>query len=234
MINKSDIVQIFSEMELLPQEALYLDSQAERIAYTINVIKNFCNTVSVMNILDVGPHFLTRCIKEFITNVKISTLGYSYEKFMPSSFVNEHITFNLNDCDQSNHVKFQQPFDLIVFSEIIEHLTTSPTIIFQFLKKFIRPGGGLLIQTPNATALWKRILLLRGCCPYEQIREDKSNPGHFREYTLAEIMQFGISCGFTPLHFEYCNYWPSKEWYYRLLEKHYPSLRGGITVLFTT
>ena len=234
MITRSDVIELFSGMMLEPVETEYLNGQAERIAYTINFIRNFCNTVPVKYILDVGPHFLTRCLKEFMQGVEVSTMGFRYEKLMPASLTSEHIDLDMNTCDKNVHLKFGQPFDLIVFSEIIEHLTTSPAVILPFLKGFLRPGWGLLIQTPNAAALWKRVLLLRGCCPYEPIREDKSTPGHFREYTLAEIMQYGLSKGFTPWHYEYCDYWPSKEWYYRILEKIYPSLRGGIMVMFTT
>ena len=44
-----------------------------------------------------------------------------------------------------------------------------------------------MVSTPNALWLKHRIKLLMGRHPYELIREDKGNPGHFREYTAGEL-----------------------------------------------
>jgi hypothetical protein len=41
------------------------------------------------------------------------------------------------------------------------------------------------------------VKLLVGRNPFELIREDRSNPGHFREYTLGEIVSFAEQTGFA-------------------------------------
>jgi hypothetical protein len=54
-----------------------------------------------------------------------------------------------------------------------------------------------VLQTPNAASLRKRIKLLIGRNPYERIRVDRSNPGHFREYTVNELRSIVSGAGFT-------------------------------------
>ena len=53
----------------------------------------------------------------------------------------------------------------------------------------LAPGGHLILQTPNATALAKRIRMLFGRNPYDPIREESGNPGHFHEHTVDELVR---------------------------------------------
>ena len=56
-------------------------------------------------------------------------------------------------------------------------------------------GGVLVVQTPNAVSLPRRLAMLGGRNPYELIREDATNPGHFREYTAAELRRYAAVAG---------------------------------------
>jgi len=87
-------------------------------------------------------------------------------------------------------------YDMIVFAEVVEHLHTSPGLVLEALREHLVSRGILVIQTPNAAALPKRLKLLAGRNPYEPIREDPSNPGHFREYTLRELRTIAVRAGF--------------------------------------
>ena len=51
----------------------------------------------------------------------------------------------------------------------------------------IRRPGFVILQTPNAAALHKRLALLRGRNPVEAPRTSLENPGHLHEYTLSEL-----------------------------------------------
>ena len=64
---------------------------------------------------------------------------------------------------------------------------------------------------------------------YEQIQEDLSNPGHFREYTKAELREYVEGEGLDVEGIWYCDYWPQSG-LRRLLELAVPSLRRGITL----
>ena len=87
-------------------------------------------------------------------------------------------------------------YDLVVFAEVIEHLHTSPVHTLGFVRGLLADAGVLILQTPNAASLPKRLKLLAGRNPYELIRPDGGNPGHFREYTLAELEAYARQARF--------------------------------------
>jgi len=121
---------------------------------------------------------------------------------------------------------------LIVFSETIEHLYTSPQIVLAFLAKLLRPGpgAGILIQTPNAASFWKRVRLLLGHNPYELIRTDRQNPGHFREYTMRELEDYAMQAGFRVWFREHCSYWAGSGPANAILNC-YPPFREGLSLV---
>lgn len=237
MVNEKNILSLFSDIDLNKEELEYLNSQALRLAYTTNLIQEFCNHHRVKKILDIGPHFLTRCIKEFIKpDISVSTLGYAYEKLVPSNIIEEHVTYDLNDFLNKKSVFFKNaPFDLIIFCETIEHLFISPSLILDFLKNLlISTNGGLLIQTPNAVTITKRIKMLLGENPFELLREDFEYKGHIREYTMAELQNYGNMMGFSVWRKEYCNYWLqlTSNKILRIIEASIPNFRKGIIIFF--
>jgi hypothetical protein len=89
-----------------------------------------------------------------------------------------------------------------VLTEVIEHLAVSPVAVLRRLGGWMLPGGVLVIQTPNALALHKRMRALFGRDPLGaggQLTGPSHNPGHFREYTLGELIEVGEAAGFEPI-----------------------------------
>ena len=127
-----------------------------------------------------------------------------------------------------------QLYDLVVMAEVIEHLPVSPSHVFAFLASLLRPGGYLLLQTPNACSLSKRLRMLCGRNPFELIREDMHNPGHFREYTVRELADYAGAAGFRVRRVHTANYFSGQKWYSRALagvSRALPAqLRNGITL----
>jgi hypothetical protein len=69
--------------------------------------------------------------------------------------------------------------------------------VLAYLGQLIAPRGLLLLQTPNAVALRKRVRMLLGQNPFERLRVDRGNPGHFREYTASELRELLAGAGFS-------------------------------------
>lgn len=68
--------------------------------------------------------------------------------------INEELSFKLHLCDLDYHpipVK-DHSIDLILFSEVIEHLN-NPLKALVELKRIIKPSGFLLVSTPNKTSV---------------------------------------------------------------------------------
>jgi len=152
----NDVRQAFAGQDWTTEEKDYIDMHAARLAYTVNFVQDYCSVFNIRTILDIGPHFLTSCIKKFIEPVvSVYTLGWENGRLAPPSVVDGHIHFDLNCCADRPPPTTER-FDLIVFAETIEHLYTSPTIVLKCLKNLMKSEGGvLIIQTPNAVSLTK-------------------------------------------------------------------------------
>lgn len=86
-------------------------------------------------------------------------------------------------------------FDLVLMTEVIEHLTVDPNIYLSEIKRVLKPKGYLLITTPNAVHLKNRMKVLFGkssSFPVEQLAETRPHDDsiyfrHNREFTMAEL-----------------------------------------------
>lgn len=95
-------------------------------------------------------------------------------------------------------------FDLIIFSEVIEHLYHNVPGVLSKLNKLLKPGGKLILTTPNAVSLFvlgKVIGGLNPAFPLSDLTKDNPKTGsiyhrHNREYTLSELDQLLVTAGF--------------------------------------
>lgn len=91
-----------------------------------------------------------------------------------------------------------ESFDLVIFTQILEHLYTPPSRVLTDIRRVLKPGGRLILSVPNFAALHKRLKLLLG----RQILPDPDQAfsgdgsGHLHEYTLAEITRLLRRNGF--------------------------------------
>jgi hypothetical protein len=147
-------------------------------------------------VLDIGLSPFTRLLREHIGG-PVDTLGLEPTSGIPDG---THYEFDLNALGDGSQARPPlHDYDVIVFAEVLEHLHTSPLTVLGFLHQSLARDGVLILQTPNAASLFKRIRLLFGVQPYEMIRENRRNPGHFREYTVGELRTLAQQTGFEPL-----------------------------------
>ncbi len=153
---------------------------------------------NVERILDVGNSFQTLMINRVRPDLQMDTLGFLDERYRPEG-TTKHYDFDLNDSyypDRWPVSEERKKYDIILFLEVIEHLYTAPEQVLAFLDSFLKPHGFIVIQTPNAAALISRARLFFGRNPYDPIRTNRMNPGHFREYTKREIAEQAHRSGF--------------------------------------
>jgi hypothetical protein len=122
---------------------------------------------------------------------------------------------------------------VIVMAEVLEHLHIPPRSVLDYLRELGRGPGFILLQTPNAAALHKRLALLRGRNPVETPRTCRENPGHLHEYTLRELREQVSASGLTIEWLRAENYFGSgaAAGLYRAAGRLLPSTwRHGVTV----
>lgn len=87
-------------------------------------------------------------------------------------------------------------YDLILILAVIEHLPTSPCMLFRRLSPLLAPGGRIVVTTPNHAWLRTRLRLLLGNSAHAPLEQWCAPEffGHVREYTTDEVRRlFEIS-----------------------------------------
>ncbi|MDL5201417.1 class I SAM-dependent methyltransferase [Streptomyces sp. ALI-76-A] len=99
--------------------------------------------------------------------------------------------------------------DAVLFSEVIEHLV-DPDAALDEIRRVLRPGGHLMLSTPNLAAWYNRALLLAGVQPvFSEVslraihgRPGKEVVGHLRLYTPRALREFVAAAGFEVVRLE--------------------------------
>lgn len=194
-------------------------------------------SLTAPRIADVGAGLQTELLAAHRPDARITTVGFT-DHHQRSH--NGHIDFDLNEAYALERWPVvDDQFDLVLFCEVIEHLYTTPVAVLAWIRSIIKPGGFLVMQTPNAQAVTRRICAVLGKPLYGHVTHfggPGMNPGHFREYTPAELRQMGEDTGFAVAHLEIANYFAHEGRRGRAMMAVYalmPSgMRQGVTVVY--
>ena len=228
-------------MDYNPQEHKleYLTFHGERARFLLETLKNL-KISTADSVLDVGRSPLTAIVQKLYPNV--STLGLDPEltlldKADPLDLqIIPHKKFDLNLCPKRELWILPEKYKVILFNEIIEHLQVSPKWVFKYLKELMHAGGYLIVQTPNAVSLGKRIRICRVQNPFVEFETDAEiGSHHFREYTKKELIKHALEAGLILYRHEFVNYFPSRNLLFKFINSFcgiIPAFRNGQTMIF--
>jgi SAM-dependent methyltransferase len=132
---------------------------------------------------------------------------------------------NLNDLDLFPTLAANS-FDVITLGEVIEHILNHPFGLVKRLAELLRPGGLMIVDTPNCCTLWNGWRMITNKYnlwgTHDFIHEPKIKDGevisigeiHYHEYSPAELRGLLESAGLTVLrtHFLPCGIYGSQSW----------------------
>ncbi len=101
-------------------------------------------------------------------------------------------------------------FDVVLAAAVIEHVPHTPRPLLETLFRAVRPGGLVVLDTPNVARYWNRCALERGETIFQPLADQYgSEPpweGHHREFTGAELrwMLERVEC--EDIEVEYLDY----------------------------
>lgn len=136
-------------------------------------------------------------------------------------------------------------FDLVYCSEVMEHLL-NPDFALTQIKRVLRPGGRLLITTPNLASWYNRIIMLFGIQPIHtevstlrilgrkfRVLGQGSRPvGHIRPFTLHGLLDFLSLHGLRVIQIEgYCLDLPKGFGFIDSLLSRFPPVASGFIIL---
>jgi SAM-dependent methyltransferase len=219
---KKTIDSVLSDIAGCPDDkCLELSSELER-KYVLDHVERIWQNLATIraglgvmrcttrpSILDIGTSPLTFIYKQYLQTVDMFTIDRT-------ALLGERCREHNIDHRVCNLLTEPIPLangqmDMVVFTEVFEHLNTGPGRIFSEIQRILKPGGTLVFSLPNTAMLKNRIGALLGRPVlepvYEVFKEEKSEQsqgdgewvhglGHTREYTMSETTDIVRRYGF--------------------------------------
>ncbi|MGC1303047.1 MAG: class I SAM-dependent methyltransferase [Caulobacteraceae bacterium] len=185
----------------------YAREDCDRFLYTLDLVPE-----DAQQILEVGsnPYFLTYLMKIFRKKAHIKLLNYfggppgtGRQTIRSRNLTDEHDQEFAFDYMNINIEAHDIPLasgacDVVLFCEVIEHLLEDPLRALLELKRVLRPGGQLVLTTPNVARLENLARIASGANIYDPYSGYGPYGRHNREYTRHELYKIMTYCGFSP------------------------------------
>lgn len=205
---------------------LFKGNESEGLGYVRNSIERFLITVQMVppathqgaRLLELGsnPYFISLLLKKFhqydlvLTNYFGPEQPDEGEQTIRSERYGETHTFRYAHFN-SEVAEFpfeDDSFDVVLVAEVLEHLTLNPTHMLNEIHRVLRPGGHVLITTPNMVRLDHLWQLALG----RNINDQYSGYGvygrHNREYSPQEVIRLLEDSGFGVEKVRLANIYP--------------------------
>jgi SAM-dependent methyltransferase len=183
----------------------YCDQDWRRFVYTWGLVPQIGGKCLE---LGANPYFTTMLLKRF-TGLELTLANY-FRAEMPSQSVQE-VTYRDWRTDQPateplNYRHFSvesEPFpfpdgvfDVVLFCEIIEHLQLDPAAVLKEINRVLKPGGTLILTTPNVSRLENVAKMIAGVNIYDPYSAYGAYGRHNREYNKNDLYLLLSYCGF--------------------------------------
>jgi 2-polyprenyl-3-methyl-5-hydroxy-6-metoxy-1,4-benzoquinol methylase len=101
-------------------------------------------------------------------------------------------------------------FDCVLAGAVIEHIPHTPRLFLESLRQRVKPGGVLILDTPNLTRYWNRKKFSKGESVFSPLEEqfhcEIPYEGHHREYTGTEMCWMMRQIGCRQVQLRYLDY----------------------------
>jgi glycosyltransferase involved in cell wall biosynthesis/SAM-dependent methyltransferase len=203
--SEEDLFELLSSVQIedAPLEELktYVTADFKRFVYTLALVPER----SGLKVLELGanPYFTTALLHKF-RRIELHLANFfNHPEQHGRQRVTIHKTGETLDFDyqQFNIEEDRFPyeddqFDVVLFCEIIEHLLSDPVHALSEIRRVLKPGGLLVLTTPNVARLDNVRKLIAGENVYDPYSGYGPYGRHNREYTPQDLFQLLSANGF--------------------------------------
>lgn len=175
---------------------LYAETHATRFYETLRFLPELAADARVLE-LGAVPYYFTILMERFL-GVRPEVLSFfEVEKCgaathtVENAACGERYEFPYRPLNIETEV-FPFPdgtFDLVLCCEVLEHLLINPSHMLYEAHRVLRPGGRILITTPNAVRWDNLFALVRGSNIYDRYHGNGIYGRHNREYSTSEVAE---------------------------------------------
>ena len=182
----------------------YLSVALRRFIYTLALVPD---QEGKLLEIGAGPYFLTHLLERFrayelsLINFfgeaygerGIQTLMHADGREQPLAFDNVNVEYQpLPYADAT--------FDVVLLCEVLEHFVNDPLHAMKEISRVLKPGGRLVLTTPNVNNVEHIARLLSGHNIFHPYSGFGPAGRHNREYTVAELKMLLTHTGFEVEH----------------------------------
>ncbi len=181
----------------------YLAHHYQRFVSTLGEFRSTWTPEHGMRVLDIGAHWLHQSVlwRKAGFDVTALDLPVTFELDNVQSLAREMdikliACADLQAADALNVVA-DSSINVILFTEIIEHLTFNPVRFWKQIHRILAPDGRIVVTTPNYYAwngrAWRpgRFLLgSGGGIRVDEILNMHTYSHHWREFAMAELIRY--------------------------------------------
>lgn len=181
-------------------------------------------------------------------NPKLQIHGVDYSTYNLKQ-AKKRLPFTFKRCNIEDGIPYEDKFfDMVYAAEFIEHIV-DPDYFIEESYRILKPGGYILITTPNLVSWYNRLLMMFGVQPifYETstrspkigsgplkaIKQGTIPVGHIRIFTIRAIQDLLVEQGFEVVTVKGANFaaLPAPLRFIDTLFTIYPRLSSGMLVL---
>ena len=183
----------------------YADEAAERYAYVREVLARVAPPPARLVELGAAPGDQSIGLARVGYRVTAVDLGEAEwsdqpEGSMRAKLGEAGVELVVWDLERTPYPLEGESFDVVLLTEVLEHLREYPVRSLAEASRLLRPGGSLVLTTPNAAYVRNRLDLLRGRSVYTPLRDwlhGLPHARHAREYTRSELEELIRQAGLT-------------------------------------
>jgi SAM-dependent methyltransferase len=185
----------------------YAQFHTARFLDLLRALSAVCDRLGAASprVLDCGIGPVTRIYRKVISGIRLQTT--SLPRRVPADEIAQRFDSSYHryvdlDVEALGQVmpEWQAAFDVVVFAELIEQVRASPVEQIADLLSMLRPGGYLIVSTPNALSRGYVARLMTGrliatIYQRDKMREGQTHDFHVREYTPLELHEAVAAAG---------------------------------------
>lgn len=168
----------------------------KRFVYTWGLVKDIQGRCLE---LGANPYFTTIMLDCF-TDLDLSLANYFgpcengvytqnvvYKNIEDRKIFKKKFDFQHFNIEEDDFPYEDTKFNVVIFAEIIEHLQNDPCKVLREIKRVLKPGGYLVLTTPNVARLENVARIINGANIYDPYSGYGPYGRHNREYNCHEL-----------------------------------------------
>jgi 2-polyprenyl-3-methyl-5-hydroxy-6-metoxy-1,4-benzoquinol methylase len=191
--------QIITRFHQLRPHSYYIDKYRDAEAdYWFPILDQMDSQLSKrphQKVLDVGPAYGTLLLYAALWGAKGYGMDMYHQYWSKELEQNYSIEWAQKNIE-ADDIPWKEPFDVILFTEVLEHMNYHPGPVFRKFFDALNPGGVLFLTTPWGRAYGTAKNPDLSQMPHYRPGLPFSDKEH-KYYTLDEIMWLAKHAGFT-------------------------------------